>query len=525
MSGRKVGLLLLILAFGATVETAWNVRGDVRLGPEGCRVMSGRFYGPSYSFEQTDERRVAAAPRLEVRNAFGDVRVSAGATGLVKVKLRKVVYLAAEDKARSFAGGVELRLSGDGQPLRIGTNRDEVDRREAVGFETHLEIEAPADAVVAVRNEHGRVDLSGVSAADVTSSFEGVTIEGVAGDVKLESRNGDVTVRGVGGTLDLSSRHGGVEASSLARPAKLDVQHGDLNVRDAAALEIAQQFGGVTAERVAGDLVVRAGHSEVHGSDVRGRADVETTFSGVHLARVGGSVRAKAEHGLVNAEDVAGGVVAQSSFDGVELERVGGPAEVEVQHGHVTLKGLAQGARVRASGGDVQLEGFTGAVDVELERGNAQLSPRAAIGAPVSVSVTHGEAHLEIPTGSRVEIEAESRRGDVEVENVEGFARTEGDRSEHGPGHHVKGSTAAGGSLVRLRADGDVGVKGSSAEKIADEPIAAPTRAGAQDAPAPRPVEATPTPVVPAKPAAKAKPAAARAEEAPEAKPQSEPTP
>lgn len=497
MSGRKIGLLLLILAFGATVETAWNVRGDVRIGPEGCRVMSGRFYGPSYSFEQTQTQTVAAASRLEVRNAFGDVRVSAGAAGVVKVTLRKVVYQATEEKARLFADGVLLRLSGDGQPLRIGTNRDELGRREDVGFETHLEIEAPADALVAVRNEHGRVDLQGVAAADVSSSFEGVTVESVAGDVRLESRNGDVKVSGIGGALDLSSRHGSVEASSLAGQAKLDVQHGELTVRDAAALQIEQQHGGVTVERTTGDLVVRAGHSEVRGSDVRGKADVETSFGGLHLARVGGSVRAKAEHGLVEAEDVTGGVVAQSSFDGVELERVGGPAEVEVQHGHATLKGLAQGARVRASGGDVQLEGFTGAVDVELERGNASLEPRAAIAAAVSVSVTHGEAHLEIPTGSRVDVEAESRRGQLEVADVSGFTVVGGERDA---GKRVKGRTAEGGSLVRVHADGDVGLKGAEPAAIADEPIAAPATAATPAAPAAMPAppktlpaEATPT--------------------------------
>ena len=63
MSARKIGLLLLLLGFGATVETAWQVRGDVGIGPEGCRVIGGRFYGPSWSFEQTAERTLRPARR------------------------------------------------------------------------------------------------------------------------------------------------------------------------------------------------------------------------------------------------------------------------------------------------------------------------------------------------------------------------------------------------------------------------------------------------------------------------------
>jgi hypothetical protein len=35
MSARKIGFLILLLGFGAVVETAWHVRGDVRIGPEG----------------------------------------------------------------------------------------------------------------------------------------------------------------------------------------------------------------------------------------------------------------------------------------------------------------------------------------------------------------------------------------------------------------------------------------------------------------------------------------------------------
>jgi len=148
VSLRKIALLILIVGFAATVETAWNLQGDVRFGPEGCRVMGGRFYGPSWSYEAAGERAVtAAAPRLEIENAFGGVTVSAGAPGVVKVRLRKVVYQPTEEKARAFADRIELRLTGDDGLVRVGTNREELGRSEETGFETHLEIEAPAASV------------------------------------------------------------------------------------------------------------------------------------------------------------------------------------------------------------------------------------------------------------------------------------------------------------------------------------------------------------------------------------------
>ncbi len=486
MSARKIGLLLLLLGFGAAIETAWHVRGDVRIGPEGCRVIGGRFYGPSYSFEQAAERALASgeAPRLEVRNGFGGVSVTRGAAGVVKVKLRKVVFLPTEEKARAFADRVDLRLSGDGTRVGVTTNRDEIGRGEDVGFETHLEIEAPADTTVEIRNEHGRVDLSGVASGDVISSFDAVSVDGISGALKLQSRNGDVRVSGIGASLALSSRHGRVEVADVKGASTLDVEHGDVSARKTGPLEVKVQHGGFEADSVGGDLVVRGGHSEVHASDVAGRVEVETSFAAIHLARVSGDVTAKAQHGEVTAEDVAGSLVVETTHGSVDLDRVDGPVRATADHGGIEASGLAKGARVSASGGEVSLDGFSGEVEVEVERGSARLAPRAALAASVSVSVTHGEVHLEVPEGSRFDLEAESRRGELRT-TVPGLTTSE-TSGEPGRAHHAAGQLAGGGVAVRLRADGDVTLDAKPAAPISDRAVAGPAAAAPAEAP-PRP--------------------------------------
>jgi Putative adhesin len=519
MSARKIFFLVLLLGFGAVVETAWHVRGDWRIGPEGCRVIGGRFYGPSYAFEQTAERALPAGEtkRLEVKNAFGAVRVTAGGPGVVKVKLRKVVFLPTEDKAKAFADRIELRVSGDGAVVKVGTNRDDIARREDVGLETHLEVEAPPDTSVEVRNEHGRVDLAGLADADVVTSFDGVAIEKITGALQLEARHGDVRVSGIGAGLTLSSRHGNVEVEDVAGAAKLDVEHGDLVVRRTGAADVSLQFGGLQAEGVRGDLVVRGAHAELRASDVAGRAEVETSFAGIHLARVGGDVRATAKNGEITAEDVAGGLFAETTHAGVSLERVDGPVESIVDHGSFEARGLAKGVKVRTTGGEVSLDGFAGPVEVEVERGTARLSPRASLAAPVTASATHGEVHLDVPEGSAFDLDAESRRGELRSE-VAGLAPPETDR-QTGRGQRFAGKLGGGGALVRLRADGDVVLEAKSAGPIADRAVARPS-ATAPPAEAPAPVAspstaATPKPR-PAPQAAPEAPAPPRKPEAPE---------
>jgi DUF4097 and DUF4098 domain-containing protein YvlB len=507
MSARKIGLLILLLGFGAAIETAWQVRGNWHVGPEGCRVIGGRFYGPSYAFEQAAERALPAgeAPRLEVKNGFGGVRVTAGAPGVVKVKLRKVVFLPTEEKARAFADRVELRLSGDGARVEVGTNRDEIARGEDVGLETHLEIEAPPDAVVDVRNEHGPVDLAGLAGADVVSSFDGVSVEKIAGALKLEARHGDVRVSGIGADLQITSRHGNVEVSDVAGPSRLEVEHGDLSVRKTGPLDVGIQFGGFEAAEVRGDLVVRGGHSELRATDVAGRAEVETSFAGIHLARVGGDVRATAKNGEVTAEDVAGQLFVETTHASASLDRVDGPVQVIVDHGGVEARGLAKGANVRTTGGDVSLDGFAGPVEVEVERGSARLSPRAALAAEVKASATHGEVRLEVPEGSRLDLDAESRRGELQVD-VPGLTTSE-KGGEPGRGHRATGRLAGGGIAVRLRADGDVALEATTARPIADRPVAKPS-ATAPPPEAPGPV-ASPSAAATPKPKPRAVPAEA----------------
>lgn len=493
MSLRKIALLVLIVGFAATVETAWNLQGDVRFGPEGCRVMGGRFYGPSWSFEAAAEHTVAAAaPRIEVDNAFGAVTVAAGAPGVVKVRLRKVVYEPTEEKARAFAERIELRVTGDLASVRIGTNRDELGRRERVGFETHLEIEAPAVSVVAVDNEHGAVGLSGMAAAEVSSSFEAVSVERVAGDVTLDSRHGDVTVEDVGGGLTLAARHGNVSVAAVRGAAKLDVEHGDVEARRTGPLEVAVAHGSLAAATVGGDLVVRSQHGAVSADDVAGGADVEASFGGLRVERVGGELRVRSQHGAVEAKDVTGGADVEASHDDVTLERVAGPVVAAVDRGGVSGHGLARGVRIRVSHASVSLDGFAGPVEVQVDRGSVRLAPGAPIATAIAARAAHGGIELEVPEGSRFDLDAESRDGSVSAP-LPGLVSTDEGRR----GQRASGRLGEGGVSVTLDADGDVTLDSRPARQASDWMVAKPRALDASPAEAPASVASprpTPTP-------------------------------
>lgn len=454
MKATKIGLLFLFLAFGSTVETAWQVRNMGALGPTGCRVLRGRFSGPSFTFSEQRTETLADGSTLEVTNAFGSVHIAAGEPGQMAVTLRKVVYLPSEEKAREFAPRVQLQLERSGETLRLGTNRDAFgDRDYDTGFETHLDLTVPPETRVKVTNEHGEVRVADVVEADISSSFDTIQVERIRGPVDIKGRHGDVTASMVRGTLKLSTRHGAVQIEDVEQLSTVEMEHGDVTVARLAGLILTSSHGRVDADTVKGDLQVRSRHAAVKAAGVSGRASVETTFGHVTLDRVGGDVHVRTQHGGVEVSDVGGALDVESSHDDVRIDRVKGPVQIAVDHGGVKASGLEQGGRVKATGNEIVVDGFKGALDVQAERAGVTLRPDGPVTGPLHVTARHGGIELEVPAGSRFLLKASAQSGEVHTE-VPGLVITQTGDSR------VEGRVGEGGNEVVLSSDhGDVRVR------------------------------------------------------------------
>ena len=462
MKASKIGLLFLILLFGSTLETAWRVRSHLGAGHWNWLAWGdNRFRGPSFSFDAQESRPLTGVVPVEVENAFGGVTIRAGAAGEVKVGLRKVVFLATEEKAREYASRIGLRTRTEAGALHIGTTRAELvganDPGPEVGFETHLDIIVPPGTAVKVVNEHGAVEASDVARAEVTSSHDNVHLERVGGPASVDARHGEVRVSGVKGDLTITHKHGDVTIEDVEGKATVEMQHGELAVARVGSLVMRGAHGDVRAEAVKGDLEVTTQHAEVHALDVGGRAAIETSFQDVTAERVGGDARVRSEHGNVSLSDVRGAVDAQASFDGVTLARVGGPVVVEVRHGGVRGEAIEKGARIKASGDEVVLDGFRGPIEVEAERAGVRLVPSAPIADPVKVTAERGAIDLDVPPGSRFELQASAQHGEIAAD-VPDFSVT-----QTGAGR-LAGRLGGGGNLVTLSSThGDVRLRSTAA--------------------------------------------------------------
>jgi DUF4097 and DUF4098 domain-containing protein YvlB len=465
MKARKLLFLVFILALGATVETAWRVRTHVEFGPLGWRVLGGRFYGPSFTFEEDKVESVAAGGTVAVNNEFGGVKVSRGEGKDVRIHLRKVVYLPTEPAARALADRVKLAADVDGQALRLSTNRGDLERDGTlveVGLETHFELTVPPGVAVRVKNDHGRIDVADVARADVEGSFEPITVERIDGDAIVLGRHGDIQVSSVGGSLTLSGRHGDVEIRDAVGRASLDVEHaGNVRVERVGGLTLTVKHGDVEATTVRGSAEIKGEHSSVKLTGVTGAVRVDTSFDDVRLADVDGDAEVKTEHGSIDASKVKGALRAEATFGGISLAEIGGHADAKVDHGGVSAHDLAKGATVVATGDDVTMERFHGSVRIEASRGSVRALPGGPLTEPLWVKTEHGSITLQVPSDSRFDLDASARPGNVEV-SLTDFSATEKSASR------ATGRVGGGGPAVVLDVEhGDISVEPRQAEEHA----------------------------------------------------------
>jgi len=450
MRASKIALLVVILLSGAAVETAWSVRHHISLAPWGIRILSGRFYGPSFPYEAEEHKDVSAQTPVEIWNAFGSVSVSPGAPGQVRVRIRKVVFLQSEEQARTFASKIRLDLSLTGSTLSVSTNREEIERGDDTGFETHLSVEVPPGTSVKVRNDHGSVDVHDVAEASVSNSHDRVRVDKVAGNADLKTSHGKVEAYSIEGKLSLTSGHGDIQIHDVAGQVDVVANHGDVSLARVGAAQVQLHFGDLTVEDCRGNIEFRGDHAGAQLTKIGGDVRARTSFRAIRAEGVAGSAWLRAEHGNVFGKQVRGALKAEASYHDIELTTIGGLCEVKVDHGGLRGEGFEKGARITASGNDVVLDGFSGPIEIDARRGNVRLTPEGALVEPVSVMTTNGGVQLDVPPGSHFDLEAGARRGEVEV-SVPGLVFFDSGRSR------VTGRLGSGGSAVKLLTDrGDV---------------------------------------------------------------------
>lgn len=183
---------------------------------------------------------------LEVLSRSGDITVRNGASGTVSVHGKIHV------NDSWFGGGRkdEVQEIQNNPPVRQSGNSIRVDYVNGHNISVDYEITVPENT--AIRAHTGSGDQ---------------TVEGLKGNVDLESGSGDLRLARLAGDLHFQTGSGNVRGRDLAGPVRAKAGSGDIEIEETSPgdVDIRTGSGNITVKGINGGFRAEAGSGDIHG--------------------------------------------------------------------------------------------------------------------------------------------------------------------------------------------------------------------------------------------------------------------
>jgi hypothetical protein len=228
--------------------------------------------------------------------------------------------------------------------------------------------------------------------------------------LSMSTRRGNLSVSDREGNVDLTTDHGNVTAQ---------------NVKGNTTFHL--QSGAVTAKTITGNLLIDGSVQDGTISDITGTLDFNAGYNGnVELSHIGQTLRFKSVRTDLQIAKLDGNL---SMGDGdIRGDSVVGPVKISTRSN------------------EVHLDDVSGEVQVENRNGTVELKPKAPLG-DLDINSVRGGIQLDLPESANFRLDAESRDGNIEVED---FSVNVDNRSRDAT---ARGTVGKGGPNFRLRSE------------------------------------------------------------------------
>jgi Putative adhesin len=186
---------------------------------------------------------------LEVLTKSGDITVRPGSSNTVTVHAKI-------QSGSSWFGGdhkAEVQELQTNPPIRQNGNGIRIDYVNMRDISVDYEITVPAETTL--RSHTGSGDQ---------------LIEGLKGNIDLESGSGDLKLARLTGELRFQTGSGNIIAREVSGPARVKAGSGDIHIDETGAgdVEIRTGSGNITVKGINGGFHAEAGSGNIHGSGV-----------------------------------------------------------------------------------------------------------------------------------------------------------------------------------------------------------------------------------------------------------------
>lgn len=193
--------------------------------------------------------QVSGPVDLEVLTRSGDITVRNGASGAVSIHAKI-------HSSNSWFGGdhkAEVQELQSNPPIRQNGNSIRIDYVNINNISIDYEITVPEETAIRAHTGSGNQN-----------------IEGLRGNIELESGSGDLKLARLTGDMRFQTGSGNVRGRELAGPAKIRAGSGDIEVEETGAgdMEIRTGSGNINVSGINGGFHAEAGSGDIHGKGV-----------------------------------------------------------------------------------------------------------------------------------------------------------------------------------------------------------------------------------------------------------------
>jgi DUF4097 and DUF4098 domain-containing protein YvlB len=468
-----LGLVLVeVLICLAIVTVLLVVRSEI--GP-----LRFFYFANTRVAETLEERFTVDGPvTLDLSNTSGEVQVTGGDRNEIVVRAIKEAWGQNKKDAQAKLQAMQVEMGWESDTLRIKVEDPEENAAYIGVFysghsnQVRFEITVPRQTGVVAYTHNGRITLQDTEGdANLTNRYEPIVVEGVAANVTVEARNGDVTVLrsgSAGTTASLTSRYGTISVEGVAGDITVDARNGDVTVLrsgdEEAVLNLVSYYGRITTRQViAGDLTLDSHNGALTLEDVvvGGDLELEAYYGKTELDGVqAGSLKVNGKNGDIVLKDVRldGTLDLFTHYGAVSVTgSEAGAYKIETQNGAIKLDGGRGSVWLHSHYGDIEVKAARDVtLDLSTDNGKVAFEGSLSNTADHTLESDYGAVTLRLPPDTSVLLDASTDHGRIRCDFdvlVRGADKEENDAS----GDELRGAINDGSARLQIRTrNGDI---------------------------------------------------------------------
>ena len=291
-------LAVLICLVGFTI---FEVRGPETWWRRVSFNQGMDWFGQAHDYTVRNQSKTAGKnPRIVIENLRGNAKIVGSDSVEIQLAGHKTVRAMKEAEANRANETTPVELIANGNTFTIRCNQDRAPHHARVS--TDLELTVPKGSTLEASGSTGDFDVTNLDGnININSDNAGIRLQDVGGDVKIDTRKGDVIrCTNVRGNVELKGRNTDVELEKIAGAVTINgTFFGTISLRELAKpLRIDNFDTVVNLQKVNGHLVMDRGNFSAQ--NVVGPIALTTHATDIDLAGFSEAVEISVDKGDVS---------------------------------------------------------------------------------------------------------------------------------------------------------------------------------------------------------------------------------